>query len=135
MGNFKFKVDIEGLEPLSARVNRIHNKKALADRIVADSEDRIEAARKELGNAHVRVSVAFYLWEGGTGVPNTTSRKDLDNLLKLVFDSLQPYVDSQRTTPGAGLIGTDQNIFEVEATKEIVKEQSKMGLSLEITAL
>jgi Holliday junction resolvase RusA-like endonuclease len=134
MPPYRFEVEIRDFEPLSGKVKRVANKKDLADRIIRKAKDETTIARREFAKIPVRIEVWFYLWKGGKGFSNTTSKKDLDNLLKLVFDALQPHVDSQHTTSGAGIIETDDNIFQVTATKQIVPERLQAGMSLVISA-
>ncbi|MGA2875570.1 MAG: RusA family crossover junction endodeoxyribonuclease [Nitrososphaerales archaeon] len=48
----------------------------------------------QLKGKKVSILIEFYLWKGDKRHTNTTSKKDIDNLLKLVFDALQTKVDS-----------------------------------------
>lgn len=134
MSRYTFEVEIRDFELLSGKVKRMANKKDLADRIVNEARNQAEIAYREIGSIPVKMEVWFYLWKGGKGVTNTTSKKDIDNLLKLVFDALQPFVDSQKTTRGAGIIDSDGRVLQVKATKEIVDDKSTAGLKLVISA-
>ena len=136
MGPYKFKVEVIGFEPMSGSIGkgkRLVKKKELVDKIASKAGEEIQIARAALLQKRVHVRAEFYLWKGGEGYTNTTSKKDLDNLLKLVFDVLQPYVDSQHTTTGLRVIETDEDVFYAEAIKKIVDEREKAGLRLEVS--
>ena len=64
---------------------------------------------------------------------NTTSKKHLDNLLKLVFDSLQQKVDTQGKMDGLGLIDNDDSVYEIGAVKHVIESQSDVGHRLQLS--
>jgi len=70
------------------------------------------------------------LW-GGSGVEGRAN-KDLDNLLKVVFDVLCEYMDENEKNPGLGLMKNDKMIFEVHATKKTVTMKKDEGLDIKI---
>lgn len=73
----------------------------------------------------------FYLWDGSR--VEGRSKKDLDNLLKVVFDVLCEYMDKNEKHPGLDLIKNDNMIFKTQATKKIVKKKKDEGLEIKIS--
>jgi Holliday junction resolvase RusA-like endonuclease len=74
----------------------------------------------------VALRVQFFLWEGRSNVTNTRPKKDVDNLLNVVFDVLKigPH--------GVGLIESDSYICDVHATKHLVAESKDEGYKISI---
>ncbi len=64
--------------------------------------------------------------EGKPEVSNTRPVKDLDNLLKVLFDVLRS------GEQGVGLIEEDSYICETYSMKELVEEEGEEGLRLVI---
>lgn len=136
MTSYKFAVTVLGFQPMSAskgKGKRLAKKKELVNKILSEAGEEVAVAHHHLFEERVRVRVKFLLWDGKEGVTDTVRKKDLDNLLKMVFDALQPYVDGQGRVAGLDLIKTDENIFGAEASKELVKEESQAGLILEVS--
>ncbi len=78
------------------------------------------------------MSVTFYLL-GGTAVESRTG-KDIHNLLKIVIDALPEYMDKAKMHEGLGLILEDRDdvVFQVDATKVLVKSAAEEGIDIEI---
>ncbi len=92
--------------------------KAIQERIPAENLTRL---RDEAANRLVTLTVLFYLWKGSSTVTNTRPVKDLDNLLKILFDVL-------RLGPqGLGIVESDSYICEVYANKQLVDSQEEEG--------
>jgi len=78
------------------------------------------------------LGVTFYLLAGTTLESRTG--KDIDNLLKIVMDTLPEYMDRARVNQGLGLIFEDKDdmVFEVHAAKSLVKTEAEEGIDIEI---
>jgi Holliday junction resolvase RusA-like endonuclease len=96
---------------------------------------KVEKAKSEFKGRKVGVEVKFRLWKGDVHHPESVGKKDLDNLLKGVLDVLQVSVDKQGMMEGLGIVETDDSVFRIVATKELVNEISERGLTLTILAL
>lgn len=72
----------------------------------------------------VTITLGFFLWKGSTKTTNTRAVKDLDNLMKIIFDVLG------KGQQGLGLLEEDSYICEVYAKKELVEESSEEGLRI-----
>ena len=85
------------------------------------SPDNLERLRQELAGRLIGIAVVFLLWKGSPNVTNTRPVKDLDNLLKIVFDVLR------QGPQGLGIIEEDSYIGEVYATKQLVNKEKEEG--------
>ena len=80
---------------------------------------------KEALKGHlVTMTLGFFLWKGSTKTTNTRAVKDLDNLMKIIFDVLG------KGQQGLGLLEEDSYICEVYAKKELVEDQAEEGLRI-----
>jgi Holliday junction resolvase RusA-like endonuclease len=84
-------------------------------------QGNLERLRQQLAGRLVAVTVVFLLWKGSPNVTNTRPVKDLDNLLKIVFDVLR------QGPQGLGIIEEDSYIGEVYATKQLVSREEDEG--------
>ncbi|OLD78014.1 hypothetical protein AUF62_03400 [archaeon 13_1_20CM_52_20] len=85
------------------------------------SNDDLERLKHQLAGRLVGITVVFLLWKGSPTVTNTRPIKDLDNLLKIVFDVLRNHPQ------GLGIIEEDSYIGEVYATKQLVNKEQDEG--------
>src|SRR3989442_548190 len=85
------------------------------------SNDDLERIKHKLAGLLVGITVVFLLWKGSPTVTNTRPIKDLDNLLKIVFDVLRNHPQ------GLGIIEEDSYIGEVYATKQLVNKEEDEG--------
>ncbi len=92
--------------------------KAIQERIPAENLMRL---RTEAADRLVTLTVLFYLWEGSSTVTNTRPVKDLDNLLKILFDVLK------LGPQGLGVVESDSYICEVYANKQLVDSEEEEG--------
>jgi len=84
-------------------------------------QENLERLKRQLAGRLVGVTVVFLLWKGSPTVTNTRPIKDLDNLLKIVFDVLRNHPQ------GLGIIEEDSYIGEVYATKQLVSKEEDEG--------
>ena len=133
MPTYKFEVRVP-IEPMSGTKGKrkYARKKELIDAITKAKGEELETARAALRGKKVSIAVEFSLWKGDTTHTNTTGRKDIDNLLKIVLDALQTKVDKQERMEGLGLIDNDDSVYHVEATKRLVETSGEVGLRLTV---
>ncbi|MHB1868018.1 MAG: RusA family crossover junction endodeoxyribonuclease [Nitrososphaerales archaeon] len=130
-----FAVDLKGFEPHTHRNGKGFRKvkkelrEAIANRV---GMVEIEEARKRINAKPVRVKVLFRLWMGSSKTTKTRSEKDLDNLLKPVLDVLQTHTDERKNEWGLGLIENDNQVFEINAQKELVESPTDEGMQIVI---
>jgi Holliday junction resolvase RusA-like endonuclease len=119
-----FDLTIAPFEPLTPGngQNTVEKKEKLANAIKERlSRDDLESLRQQLAGRLVGITVVFLLWKGSPNVSNTRPVKDLDNLLKIVFDVLR------QGPQGIGIIEEDSYIGEVYATKQLVGKEENEG--------
>jgi len=131
-----FRVSLIPFEPHTGGDDPMPVKRRLRDAILAKSGPlAIEEATRRLGGKKLRVDVSFMLWAGRPDLTDTRGKKDLDNLLKPLLDTLQGRLDSDGKEAGLGIITNDDLICEIRARKDIVREDAAEGMTLEIYAL
>lgn len=125
------KVALRGFPPRTYGVDDIPKKAQVRDLIRAKIENLPELQRRCRGK-RLWLSVTFYLL-GGTAVESRTG-KDIHNLLKIVIDALPEYMDKAKMHEGLGLILEDRDdvVFQVDATKVLVKSAAEEGIDIEI---
>ncbi len=94
---------------------------AIMERVSQEELAKFKAALK---GRPVTITLGFFLWKGSSKTTNTRAVKDLDNLMKILFDVLG------RGQQGLGLLEEDSYICEVYAKKELVDDQSEEGLRI-----
>ena len=127
----KKTISLRGVEPKTARSQKeVKQKIELRDTIEDNIKNLSKIKKACEGKTKFSIDVKFFLWSG-SGVEGRTS-KDLDNLLKVVFDVLCDYMDKNEKYPGLGLMKNDNMICEVHATKKIVKNKKDEGIDIKI---
>ena len=87
----------------------------------ATTGHNLEQLKSRMKGRLVSITVGFFLWKGSPSVTNTRPVKDLDNLMKILFDVLGPGPQE------LGLLKEDSYICEVYAKKELVDEKTDEG--------
>ena len=98
-------------------------------------ERRLNRARKQCRDQRLFLNVKYYLLKT---TASGTSQKDLDNLIKILFDVIPDYISQHskaKEFEGLGLIKDDKDIFGICCEKEIVEPPRKEGLELEISVI
>ena len=127
----KKTISIRGFEPKTARSQKEVKQKIELRDFIEDNVEKLSKIKKACkGKTKFSIDVKFFLL-GGSGVQGRTE-KDLDNLLKVVFDVLCDYMDKNEKYPGLGLMKNDNMICEVHATKKIVKKKKDEGIDIKI---
>ncbi len=88
------------------------------------SEQELAKFKEALKGRLVSITLAFFLWKGSARTTNTRPVKDLDNLMKILFDVLG------KGPQGLGLLEEDSYVCEVYAKKELVDDESEEGLRI-----
>jgi len=123
-------VKIRGFEPLTDNNNTIKRKNDLLSEIKKRID--LEKVKKDCEGKLFSLRVIYYLNE------NTTKKgqyqKDLDNMTKIVSDTLTDYLIDQdkqiKKKTGLGLMPDDEDIHELHLVKEFVDEDSEQGLDI-----
>ena len=134
MDRYKFEVRVPTKPMSGSKGKRRYERKEELIRAIKEAKpDELETARRAFQNKRVRVSVKFNLEKPKEGSSKTIGKKDLDNMLKLVLDSLQAKADSQGKLDGLGLIQDDDCVYRLEANKKLVDQPDQAGISISIS--
>ncbi len=122
-------LSIRGYSPRTYGDDDLEKKRDLTQLLlkqIVDPQLAIERCRGKL----LSLEVIFRIFEDN----EKGSAKDLDNMLKILCDTLPEYVDQSRTTEGLGLIEgkSDHVIHEIHCVKELVPDEEEEGIDLEI---
>jgi hypothetical protein len=125
-----FQTSIRAYQPLTAGSNVLVRKIILRDEILKRSGITSEI-RENCKNKEIILDVHFFLYNKSTETGR--SEKDLDNLLKVVLDTLQDFMDEpHRNQPGLGLTASDRNVAGLRCLKSFVDTEKEEGLDLSI---
>jgi len=125
------KIKVPGFEPKTAKAGEEVDRKRELNKAIRDKIDNLSEIQEACRNIEkFSINVKFYLW-GGSKVEGRT-KKDLDNLLKIVCDVLADYMDSENKNEGLGIMRTDNAIHEIHCSKYIVAEKDE-GMDIEIS--
>ena len=79
----------------------------------------------------ILINVKFYLFYAEE---QGRTKKDLDNLLKILLDVLSVnMVNGQKPVPGLGIVRDDSDIRQIKCEKFIVNSPEKEGIELQIS--
>lgn len=128
-------IRIRGYNPLTSRKypkdRKIELKKILETEI--NKKDlKLEKIQKRCKGNPLSIKIKYYLLKSNE---DGTAKKDLDNLLKLLFDVLSDDMVKNNTDDklkGLGLMTDDEMIYEIRCSKKIVTEEKDMGFDISI---
>jgi Holliday junction resolvase RusA-like endonuclease len=124
--------------PLLATAGKkvLERKQRLRDAIKDELGERgLSRAKRQCSDKHLFLNVKYYLLK--TTVAGT-SQKDLDNLIKILFDVIPDYIAQHSKAEefkGLGLIKDDQDIFGICCEKEIIEPPEEERMELEISVM
>ena len=134
MDRCKFEVRVPTKPMSGSRGKRRHERKEELIKAIKEAKpDELETARRAFRDKRVKVSVKFDLEKPREGSSDTIVKKGLDNMLKLVLDSLQTKADSQVKLDGLGLIQDDDCVYRLEANKKPVDRPEQAGINISIS--
>lgn len=122
-----FQIQIRGINPETASRNSTKRKRELKNAIIDEIRKKYSSYKKRTLRNEILVDVRYLLYHSDT---TGDSKKDLDNLLKILFDVLKKDMGNEK---GLGFITDDSWIYEVKAKKIIINDPEKTGLDLKIS--
>ena len=124
------KINIQ-FSPTTAGKKKIERKQKLYTVLKEKIGKDLEKIQTRSINQNLFVNVHYYLLKSeDVG----SSKKDLDNLLKILFDVLSVnMVNGQKPINGLGIMRDDSAIEKIECEKTEVISPEKVGLSLMIS--
>ena len=126
------EIKIRNFTPETASKDSIKRKNALKRKIGTKIGKTLPKIRERTLNRHLMVNVTYRLYvDENSG----SSKKDLDNLLKILFDVLSKnMVNGQESKKGLGIMKDDSFIHEIKAKKIEVNSKKEQGFDLMISS-
>lgn len=130
-------IKIRNFEPLTASSDVVERKKKLRDEIKNETKN-LDEIKEFCQDKKLSITVRFFLYDGKKDEkprPEGRTKKDLDNLLKIVLDVLPEKMDSEGKNDGLGLIKKDYDhlVYEIKSTKKIVFKEKEEGIDIAIS--
>ena len=124
------KIEIRGFNPPTSGPNSIERKITLRDEIYSKIGQNLKKVSDCCGNKPLSIDVCFYLFhDDDLG----RSKKDLDNLLKILLDVLDTnMVNGQDPIKGLGLVTDDSYIYKIKCEKVFVNSCEREVMDLQI---
>ena len=126
------KTKIHDYSPLTASSNPVDRKKELLQKLEAKIED-LPKVRKSSKDKQLAIEVCYYLLASDKdGKP----KKDLDNLLKILFDVLSENMNNGQEDihKGLGIMKDDTFVYKIKCEKK-ENFKDREGLDLKILAM
>jgi hypothetical protein len=108
---------------IDTTAKKIKLRKAL---LASITPENLDATKGKLRDRLVKLTVVFRLWKAPPTVSDTRWIKDIDNLLKILFDVLGSGAQ------GLKLVDDDSYICKVQATKSLVTSKEEEGYLVRI---
>jgi len=130
-------IKIRNFEPLTASSDVVNRKMKLKEKIERNTKN-LDEIKEFCKDKELSITVNFFLYdskEDESPQPEGRTKKDLDNLLKIVLDVLPEKMDSDGKNDGLGLIKKDFDhlVYEIKSSKEEVSEEMKEGIDIIIS--
>ena len=126
------EMKIRNCPPETASKNSMKRKRKLKLAIGKKIGKRLSKIRERTLNRHLMIDVTYRLYvDKNSG----SSKKDIDNLLKILFDVLSKnMVNGQESKKGLGITLDDSFIHEIKAKKIEVTSKKEQGFDLMISS-
>lgn len=128
-------IRIRGHNPLTSRKypkDRKIDLKKILETEINKKDLKLEKIQKRCKGNPLSIKIKYYLLKSNE---EGTTKKDLDNLLKLLFDVLSDDMIKNNTDDelkGLSLMTDDEMIYEIRCSKKIVTEEKDMGFDISI---
>ena len=125
------QTEIRNFNPETASSNKLRRKKELKKALSTKIGKQHQTILKRVINRELFVDVCFYLYQSEQ---SGSSKKDLDNLLKILLDVLSiNMVNGQDKKKGLGFLKDDSQVFRLHCEKKIINNPKNVGLELKIS--
>lgn len=126
------EIKIRNFPPETASKDTIKRKNALKLVIGTKIQKDLHKIQERTLNRPLLIDVTYRLLKGDN---SGSSKKDLDNLLKILFDVLSKnMVNGQNSRKGLGIMIDDSYIHEIKARKIEVNSKKEQGFDLMISS-
>lgn len=125
------KIEIRGFNPETSGKNKIARKNAFRIRLKNKIGKNLTKVQQKSRRYPLLIDVCFYLYHSDE---SGRSKKDLDNLLKILFDVLSDnMVNGQVPKKGLSIMTDDSFVYKIKCEKKLVNSESREGLDLMIS--
>ena len=123
------KLEIRDFPPQTASKDTVNRKKELRKKIKDEIDSELGKIQKRTINRPLSIDVCYYLYLADA---SGSSKKDLDNLLKILFDVLSVnMINGQKPLMGLGLMKDDTYVYKIKCNKK-ENFKGKEGFELKI---
>jgi len=110
------KIEIRDYNPVTASTKKVTRKKVLYKKLKKTIGNDLIKIKKLSINNQLMIDICYYLLESSE---SGKSKKDLDNLLKILFDVLSVnMINGQKPIKGLGLMKDDTYIYKIKCEKK-----------------
>ena len=129
--NVVLKTEIHDYSPVTASDNKIERKQELYEKLKAKIGDDLPKIQKSSFGEHLAIEVCYYL---SASDKDGKPKKDLDNLLKILFDVLSENMNNGQEVlyKGLGIMKDDTFVYKIKCEK---KENSRNSDGLDLKVL
>ncbi len=125
------KIKIRDFPPLTAGKKKLDRKRALKERLSIELGNELSKIQTRIYGRPLFVDVCFYIHESDE---LGKSKKDLDNLLKILFDVLsENMVNGQEPIEGLGIMKNDTFVHKIKCEKKPTDSDVEQGFDLLIS--
>ena len=134
--NVYCSIGIRNFPPATAGKKVLQRKKELRDTIKNKiGEKKLQKIRDRCRGKHLFLNITYRLLKTDD---EGRSQKDLDNLIKILFDVFQDYITNHskdKEFEGLGLIENDKDIFKICCEKKLTDSPSDEGFDLMVSIM
>lgn len=124
------KIEIRNYTPVTASSKKVERKKELFKKLKKEIGKNLPKLTKLSIDKPLTIDVCYYLLESSE---SGKSKKDLDNLLKILFDVLSVNMNNgQVPIKGLGLMHDDTYVYKIKCEKK-ENSQNREGFDLKIS--
>jgi len=126
------EIKVKGVIPKTSGKKKIPRKKFLKEQFELEiGEEDLKKIQTRCKKNPLSISVKFYLYYSEE---QGRSKKDLDNLLKILLDVLSVnMVNGQDPVEGLGIVRDDSDVRQIKCEKYLVNSPEKEGIDLQIS--
>ena len=125
------EIKIRKFNPGTSRKRKIERKNLLKKEIMSDIGKDLKKIQGRCKNRPLLIDVRFYLYYSDE---QGRTKKDLDNLLKILLDVLSVnMINGQNPIEGLGIVMDDSDIRKITCEKQIVNSTEGEGIDLQIS--
>lgn len=125
------EIKIREFNPGTSSKRKIERKKLLKKEIESEIGKNLKKVQSRCKRGPLLIDVRFYLYYSDE---QGRTKKDLDNLLKILLDVLSVnMINGQNPLEGLGIVMDDSDIRKIICEKQIVNSTEQEGIDLQIS--